>query len=329
MEILKIKSLTKSFNPKEGYVINDINLIINKGTVTSLLGESGSGKTTLARLVAGLETPDSGSISLADVVIASESKYVQPQDRGVGMVFQDYALFPHMTVSDNVGYGLKNKDKENRILEVLRLVGLEDLKDRFPHQLSGGQQQRIALARALAPNPKLLLLDEPFSNLDASLKRNLRSELFQIIRESKVTAIFLTHDIQDAMAVSDNIVVLKNGVVIQEGTPKSLYKTPKTIYIAALFSAVLELSNDDITFFNYPVQSNKKYAIRQDAFLINDNSSAYAAEVKIVSNIFLGNHYSNKGILPNNNVVLFNSNEELNGTIQLGFNEGAILVFDN
>lgn len=327
-DILNITSLVKSFNPKEGKVIDGIDLRIQKGAVVSLLGESGSGKTTLARLIAGLEVPDSGEIVLDGKIVANASKFVVPQHRKVGMVFQDYALFPHMTVLENVGYGIPNiSEKGNRVQEVLALVGLQDLGHRYPHQLSGGQQQRIALARALAPKPKVLLLDEPFSNLDASLKQHLRSELFQIIRKSNVTALFLTHDTQDAMVVSDSVVVLQNGRVIQEGTAKDLYENPNNLYIASLFGPIVQFNADDLTHFNFSANESKTYAIRQDRFEVNNKKLPHAAEVVIQESIYFGNFFLNQATLPNTKTIQFVSNKKVQNTILIGFERNSLMVF--
>ncbi|MEO0571626.1 MAG: ABC transporter ATP-binding protein [Bacteroidota bacterium] len=320
--------MIKSFNPKDGNVIDGIDLQIEACSVVSLLGESGSGKTTLARLIAGLEVPDSGELILDGTLVANSSKFVPPQQRKIGMVFQDYALFPHMTVMDNVGYGLASRQKkEFRVLEVLNLVGLEDLGHRYPHQLSGGQQQRIALARALAPEPKLLVLDEPFSNLDASLKRHLRSELFQIIRESKVTALFLTHDTQDAIAVSDRVVVLQNGRVIQQGTAKALYERPTNRYIAALFGPIVELNADDLSHFNLEVDPSKTYALRQNHFEVDNEKLKSIAQVSIKESTHAGHFYLNQALLPNKKTIQFTSGRALKDSVLLGFEGNSLLVF--
>ena len=327
--ILQIQTLTKGFNAKEGKVIDAIDVRIQKGAVVSLLGESGSGKTPLARLIAGLEVPDSGEIILDGETVSNSSTFIVPQERQVGMVFQDYALFPHMTVLKNVGYGLPNTSEKNqRVLEMLALVNLQDLGHRYPHQLSGGQQQRVALARALAAEPKLLLLDEPFSNLDASLKRHLRSEVFQIIRKSNVTAIFLTHDTQDAMAVSDTVIVLQSGKIIQQGIPKDLYENPSTLYIAALFGPITTLSSDDLLHFNLKVSSEKKYAIRQNGFEINPQEKQHTAEVVIQQSTYLGDYFLNQGMLPNKKIIPFVSKQKLQNSAQIGIEADQLMVFD-
>lgn len=204
--------------------IKDFNLNIKSGDIVSILGQSGSGKSTVLRLIAGLEEPKSGTIKINDKVMVDDNNFVLPENRGVGMVFQDYALFPHMTVAQNIKFGLKkwSKDeKKQRLKEVLELVDLQEYSKRYPYELSGGQQQRVALARALAPKPSLLLLDEPFSNLDADLRSKIREELKSIIKKTGITSIFVTHDKDDSLAIADGVVVLEKGVII---TNKINYK---------------------------------------------------------------------------------------------------------
>ncbi|MDV2581321.1 ABC transporter ATP-binding protein [Alkalibacillus haloalkaliphilus] len=223
-----IRNLAFKYPNSKDNTINDFNLTIDQGEIISILGESGSGKSTILRLIAGLEMPTNGNIMVGDHCMCSNSTFTQPEKRGVGMVFQDYALFPHMTVEDNIKFGLQKwsrKDKKNRVGEVLELVNLEDYRKRYPFELSGGQQQRIALARALAPKPKLLLFDEPFSNLDADLQIRIREELRRIIKSTGVTSIFVTHDQDDSQALADRIVVLREGEVAQVGTAEEILGT--------------------------------------------------------------------------------------------------------
>lgn len=237
--LLEIQNLRKTFNSGKLIALNNLNLSLKKGNVLAIVGESGSGKTTLIRLIAGLETLDSGDIKLNEKIVSSNSCFVEPQHRNVGMVFQDYALFPHFTVFKNIAYGLSNDvNKNERVAEVLKLVGLSGLEKRYPHELSGGQQQRIALARALAPKPALLILDEPFSNLDVILRNQLREDLLKIIKQAKTTAIFVTHDIKDAITISDEIIILKQGVVLQEGFTKEVIKNPEGSYVKELFNSI-------------------------------------------------------------------------------------------
>ncbi len=223
--MLKINKLHFKYKNSKIDNIENFNLKINKGEIVGILGESGSGKSTMLRIIAGLEQAYKGSISIADNIVYNENKFVEPEKRGIGMVFQDYALFPHMTIAKNIMFGLKkiNKtDKEKRMMDMLKLVNLEEHKDKYPHELSGGQQQRVAIARALAPNPSILLLDEPFSNLDANLQEKIRTELKEIIQRANITSIFVTHDKEDAKALADKVIILEDGKIIKSGNAKDI-----------------------------------------------------------------------------------------------------------
>ena len=231
MSFLDISHLEKSFGANR--VVKDFNLGIEKGEFVSLLGPSGCGKTTVLRMVAGFETPSSGAILIdGKDVVAQRSN-----QRNIGMVFQAYALFPNLTVAQNVGFGLKVKgvsraEAEPRVAEMLTLIGLPDLGNRFPFQLSGGQQQRVALARALAPQPRVLLLDEPLSALDAKIRVSLRAEIREIQRELGITTVFVTHDQEEALSMSDRIVVMNGGIAEQIGAPFEVYNRPRTRFVA-------------------------------------------------------------------------------------------------
>ncbi|SEE54285.1 iron(III) transport system ATP-binding protein [Tenacibaculum sp. MAR_2010_89] len=238
-KILEINKLSKSFNNGKVIALNNITYSLEKGKIVSIVGESGSGKTTLIRLISGLEVLNNGEIKLNQKVVSSKSIFIEPEKRNVGMVFQDYALFPHLTVFQNVVYGISKKsDKKERVSEVLSLVGLEGMNTRYPHELSGGQQQRVALARALAPKPELLILDEPFSNLDVVLRNQLRKDLHQILKKTNCTAIFVTHDIKDAIAISDEIIVLQKGVVLEQGKTKKVFKESTNEYVRLLLDSI-------------------------------------------------------------------------------------------
>jgi iron(III) transport system ATP-binding protein len=217
-------------------IVNNLSFDLFPGEILVLLGPSGSGKTTTLRLIAGLEVPDQGEISIHGVPAFKNGRQSPPEARRVGMVFQDYALFPHMTVNDNIRFALHAYPKptqQARIDEVLRLVGLSDLGNRLPHQLSGGQQQRVAIARALAPAPPVVLLDEPFSNLDSAIRDHVRSELRTILRNANTSAIIVTHDQHEALAIADRIALLHEGVLHQIGTPEALFTQPNTRFTAA------------------------------------------------------------------------------------------------
>ncbi len=216
-------------------VTQDVNFHINSGDIACLLGPSGCGKTTTLRAIAGLEPISQGSIRLKDKVVSTATKIVPPEKRHLGMVFQDYALFPHLSIWDNVGFGLQGKTAMQRrtiITEVLELVGLKDYSKRYPHELSGGQQQRVALARALAPKPSLILLDEPFSNLDVDLRRRLSLEVREIIKTQGTTALMVTHDQEEAFAIADRVGVMSEGFLQQWDTPYTIYHEPANRFVA-------------------------------------------------------------------------------------------------
>lgn len=214
-------------NSKED-VIKDFSIDINKGDIVSILGESGSGKSTILRIISGLEVPISGELKIDNRTLVDTNTFLSPENRGIGMLFQDYALFPHMTVAQNIKFGLKKlskRQKTERLNEVLELVNLVEYKDRYPYELSGGQQQRIALARAIAPKPSVMLLDEPFSNLDANLKNKIRDELKRILKETGITSIFVTHDKEDALSIANKVVILDKGKMINYGNSKEVINT--------------------------------------------------------------------------------------------------------
>ena len=238
MAIIELRNISKKYPGALSYAVDDVSFSLEKGEVLALVGESGSGKTTLLRLIAGLEHPDSGSIQLDGEVVVSGSKSVAANKRKTGMVFQDYALFPHLTIFENVAFGLKGikkKDAQQRVYETIELTGLKEDMKKYPHQLSGGQQQRVALARSLAPRPELLLMDEPFSNLDTVLRDQVREEVRQIIKTMGITAILVTHDTKDAFSTADKIAVMLDGKVLQIDAPDTLYNNPDSSYIAELF----------------------------------------------------------------------------------------------
>jgi len=212
--------------------LDEFNLDVHAGHVMTLLGPSGSGKTTALRLIAGFDRPDQGSIEVGGVVVADDTTFVPPEKRRVGMVFQDYALFPHLSVEHNIGYGVPRESRRQRTAETLDLVGLSGKQDRLPHELSGGEQQRVALARALAPGPSVILLDEPFSNLDAALRARVRTEVADILRSAGTTAVFVTHDQEEALSTSDFVAVMREGKVVQAARPSDLYHDPIDEWVA-------------------------------------------------------------------------------------------------
>lgn len=231
--MIELKSITKRYDAMTA--LREASLSVSRGTFLTLLGPSGCGKTTFLRLLAGIQTPDEGEIWLNGRMVAGAKTFIPPEQRRVGMVFQDYALFPHLDVANNVNFGVKGNatEKSQRVSQMLKLVGLDGYEKRMPYLLSGGQQQRVALARALAPMPDIMLLDEPFSNLDTALRAQLRAEVRDILRSANMTTVFVTHDQQEALCLSDKIAVIFEGVIQQVGTPEQLYNTPLSQQIAA------------------------------------------------------------------------------------------------
>ena len=234
--LLSVEGVHKSFGATK--VLVDFNLTLHAGEMLSLLGPSGCGKTTLLRLIAGLEQADQGKIVLDGNPVDGHRSWIRPEDRQVGMVFQDWALFPHLDVAGNVGYGVPRRQRLAEVAKTLELVNLPGMQERTPDTLSGGQQQRVALARAIAPKPKVLLLDEPFSNLDAALRREVRSEVRELLRDADMTAVFVTHDREEALVLGDRVAVMDAGRIVQSGSPSEVYHHPATPWVAAFVGAV-------------------------------------------------------------------------------------------
>ncbi|MEM1173059.1 MAG: ABC transporter ATP-binding protein [Cyanobacteria bacterium P01_H01_bin.35] len=236
--ILYLESVNKQFSRTTTPALENVNLTLYQGDILGLLGPSGCGKTTLLRIIAGFEQPQSGIVTINGRVVAGKHDWVVPEKRNVGMVFQDYALFPHLTVAKNIAFGLHNSRKKSsrqinhQVADILELVGLSGLENRYPHELSGGQQQRVALARALAPSPALVLLDEPLSNLDVQVRIRLRQELRDILKSAGASGILVTHDQEEAMAISDQVAVMRAGCVEQFGTPEDIYTEPGSKFVA-------------------------------------------------------------------------------------------------
>ena len=236
---LTFENISHAYHNKP--TIENFSLRVEPGEVLCLLGPSGSGKTTLLRIAAGIEAQTSGRLLLNDREIAGPGLFLPPERRGVGLMFQDFALFPHMTILDNVRYGLTALPREEarkEALNALDRVGLAHYAQKFPHALSGGEQQRVALARALAPRPAVLLMDEPFSGLDSRLKDSIRADTLAILREARATAIVVTHDAEEAMRMADRIALLRNGKLVQLGSSDDLYRRPADIFAAAFFSEI-------------------------------------------------------------------------------------------
>jgi iron(III) transport system ATP-binding protein len=239
MSLIELQELSKRFSSGV-QAVNHLSLTVGEAEILALLGPSACGKTTILRLIAGFEAPDGGRVVIRGRTVSGDGVLVAPEERGVGIVFQDYALFPHLSVADNIGFGLHDwarAERKRRVRTVLDLVGLGGVAGCHPHELSGGQQQRVAVARALAPAPAVLLLDEPFSNLDTDLRGQMRQEIARILRDTATTTIFVTHDQEEAFAIADRVGVLDRGRLEQVDTPEAVYHAPATPFVARFVGA--------------------------------------------------------------------------------------------
>ena len=301
-EALIINDLYHSFDKKEPFkwILNSICLEIKKGELLGLLGPSGCGKTTLLRLIAGFELPRRGSIILNNKEISNNLNLVAPEKRNIGMVFQDYALFPHLNVFQNAIFGLKNKNDFSRVDYLLNILGIDSLRNRFPHELSGGQKQRLAIARALAPGTSFILLDEPFCSLDLNVRLRLRSELPNILKSCNASGLMVTHDPEEAMAICDKVAVMNEGQIHQYDKPSVLINNPKTLFVSSfiLGNNIIKISivNGKISSIlgilnptNLPSKSNVKYlSISPKSILIKKNIKGKGI---VLSKEFLGEFY--------------------------------------
>ncbi len=241
--VLELDGVAKQYGSEA--VISELSMAVRDGEILTLLGPSGCGKTTTLRLIAGLEKPNAGQIQLRDDAVAGNGQFVPPEERGVGVVFQEFALFPHLTARENVAFGLQGwseSERTARVDELLDLVGLAAHDEDYPDELSGGQQQRVALARSLAPEPEMLLLDEPFSNLDVDLRVEMREEVRRIIKEAGVTAISVTHDQEEALSISDRVAVMNDGTLEQVDTPEQVFQQPESRFVAGFLGHASFLS---------------------------------------------------------------------------------------
>ncbi|WP_315567227.1 ferric ABC transporter ATP-binding protein [Aggregatibacter aphrophilus] len=303
-DFLVLKNITKSFG--KSVVIDNLDLTIKRGTMVTLLGPSGCGKTTVLRLVAGLENPTSGQIFIDGEDVTKSSI----QNRDICIVFQSYALFPHMSIGDNVGYGLRmqnvnKEERKQRIKEALELVDLAGFEDRYVDQISGGQQQRVALARALVLKPKVLLFDEPLSNLDANLRRAMREKIRELQQSLGITSLYVTHDQTEAFAVSDEVIVMNKGKIMQKAPAKELYQRPNSLFLANFMgeSSILPatLQGNTVNIGGYEVQLTNAdqfnladgdclVGIRPEAVYLQENGTE-AQRCTIKSAIYMGNHW--------------------------------------
>lgn len=303
-DFLVLKNITKSFG--KATVIDNLDLVIKRGTMVTLLGPSGCGKTTVLRLVAGLENPTSGQIFIDGEDVTKSSI----QNRDICIVFQSYALFPHMSIGDNVGYGLKMQgvdkaEREQRVKEALELVDLGGFEDRYVDQISGGQQQRVALARALVLKPKVLLFDEPLSNLDANLRRSMREKIRELQQRLGITSLYVTHDQTEAFAVSDEVIVMNKGKIMQKAPAKELYQRPNSLFLAnfmgesSIFNGELQQDNVIINGHRYPVENAAQFGLSDGKCLVGirpeavtlASSGEEAQRCEIKKAVYMGNHW--------------------------------------
>ena len=279
--MLQIQGISKSYGKQN--VLRNFNLDIESGEIISVVGSSGSGKTTLLRLISGLEMPDNGQITLKNKIVNSDNNFVRPEDRDCSLVFQDYALFPNMSMRQNIYFGKNSESNKEKIEQLIEITGIENILEKFPHQCSGGEQQRVALVRSLAIDPSLVLMDEPLSNLDYNLKANLALVIRNLLKKFKITAIIVTHDIMDAMEMSDRIIVIDKGEVMQNGLPNELYNNPQSKKIALLFGDTnfipLEMFPDSKNNF-FDTETNKDWiSIRPNQFSLYDEDLASGKKV--------------------------------------------------
>ena len=311
---LEVKNLAKFYNSSYP-IIKDLTFSVKKGELISFLGESGSGKTTFLKCLAGLEGINAGSISLNSNFLNNEKTFVRPQKRKIGFVFQDYPLFPHLNILDNITFNLERKYK-SKLDYILKLTGLQFLVERFPHEISGGEQQRACIARALIREPELLLLDEPFSNLDSTIKESMKEEIFKIVKETNTTTILVTHDINDALNISDRILIFKAGILQQYDDPVKMYCEPANCYCAEVLGDMNKLFH-----------KNETYYIRPEKVNISEKRSKY--RVKVEKCFFQGKEYKVKGRI-NNEIWHFFSKSPIkeDSNVYVNFPEKDLIYFD-
>jgi iron(III) transport system ATP-binding protein len=308
---LRLRGVRKAFGPV--LAVDGIDLDVERGSICALLGPSGCGKTTTLRLIAGLERPDEGEIAVAGRALSSAQEFVAPDKRRIGMVFQDYALFPHMDVAANVAYGLGRNPDPGPVQRALELVGLEDAAGRSVHELSGGQQQRVALARALAPTPDLILLDEPFSNLDAGLRDRLRQEVSEILDEADVTALFVTHDQEEALSLAERVAVMREGRVEQVGSPEEVYSRPASRWMAEFLGEVEILPGEArngraaCELGSFPAEDaddgKVDVLVRPESLAVGIHGPQESASAEVVSRRFFGHDQLVELRLPSGRIV--------------------------
>ena len=340
MASVTITGVTKSFGNVK--VLQEFNQKFEDGEFITLLGPSGCGKTTMLRLIAGFEKPSSGEIYIGDKLVSSEKEFLPPEKRGIGMVFQSYAVWPHMNVFDNIAYPLKiqkisKSEIEERVNQVLKIVHLEQYKDRFPSELSGGQQQRVALGRALVAQPEILLLDEPLSNLDAKLREEMRYEIKEITKKLKITVIYVTHDQIEAMTMSDRIVLINKGEVQQVAPPQEIYSKPKNMFVANFVGKVdfikgkvegskilLDNSNGQTLPNKSSFKRNVVVAIRPENAILSDDGEITG---KVYSKFYLGDCNDLRVEIGNGNILRMIARASTYNTLNEG-DEVKIKILD-
>ena len=311
---LKISDLKKYYNESEP-LIRNLNFSVNKGEIVSFIGESGSGKTTFLKCLAGLEKINSGSIELNGKILNDDTTFVNPNLRKIGFVFQDYPLFPHINVLENITINLE-KSFFSKLDYILQLTNLKDLCERFPDQLSGGEQQRVCLARALIREPDLLLLDEPFSNLDSSIKFTIQQEIHKIIKQTKTTTILVTHDIKDTFNISDKILIFKAGILQQYDNPVNMYCNPVNCYCAKILGELNQVSINGKTYF-----------IRPEKIKLTETSKFKA---KVEKSLFAGKEYKITANVEGESWSFFNEDSiDIDKNIYLNFEKKDLLEFDS
>lgn len=284
MDILQVNDITKNFGAVK--VLDGVSFALPRGGFGCLLGSSGSGKSTLLRIVAGLEVQDSGTVSLSGNIVSDGKTFVKPEKRNIGMIFQDYALFPHLTVEQNILFAAKNKNSAS-VDQLIQVLGLRELLKRYPHQVSGGQQQRVAIARSLAVEPQVLLMDEPFSNLDEWMKEEVRDELRLILQQLGATVLFVTHHAQDALSFADHIMIMDQGKIVQQGDSRQIIDQPVNAKVAGIFGKVNRLDHETIAqLFGLHVPAGS-YFLKPDDMVASENSSRF----EVVSCVYQGTHY--------------------------------------